>query len=240
MAIAPDRVLRALLPAAAWLARPLIQLLALSWRTGWAAGSEHLDRLAGEGRPAIYALWHHGVYAVGYTLFQRQARRRVRFALLVSQSRDGELVARLAGKLDVELVRGSTSRGARAALRQLYRAVTQRQRSVLTAPDGPRGPARVAQLGSVTLAQASGAPIVPVAAAASRAWRLRTWDRLLVPKPCARVALAAGEPRRVPRDADVAAATEALGQRLDELAELCEGALRRRPGSGDASTPGIG
>ena len=67
--------------------------------------------------------------------------------------------------------------------------------------DGPRGPARVAQLGAVWLAKTTGNPVLPFHLEASRHWTMKSWDRTQIPKPFATVALAIGEPLDVPADA---------------------------------------
>jgi hypothetical protein len=76
---------------------------------------------------------------------------------------------------------------------------------VVVVPDGPRGPREVVKPGIVTLAAASGAPIVPVALGASAAWRLRSWDELRVPRPWSRCVVIFGEPMSVAYAGDRAA-----------------------------------
>jgi hypothetical protein len=76
-------------------------------------------------------------------------------------------------------------------------------------PDGPRGPRRVFKPGALVAAQKARAQVVPIHAGASRRWRLRSWDRMLVPKPFARVRIVFGVPFEVaPEDAGLAAARE--------------------------------
>jgi len=85
-----------------------------------------------------------------------------------------------------------------------------------------------AKPGIVHLARATGAEIVPVSYAADRAWRLRSWDRLIIPKPFARITVAVGEPIRVARDSDgekLEALRRELEQRLNGLGEQAEVAL---------------
>src|SRR6185436_7490736 len=66
--------------------------------------------------------------------------------------------------------------------------------------DGPRGPAGVVAPGALVIAQRTAAPMVPTAAATSRAWRLRSWDRFMIPKPFARVTVAYGDAIRIAAD----------------------------------------
>ena len=101
-------------------------------------------------------------------------------------------------------MRGSTSRGAARALLGASRALESGFDIAVTV-DGPRGPAGVVTPGASVISHRTGAPMVPTAASASSAWRLRSWDRFLVPKPFARVIVVYGEPITVradtPRDA---------------------------------------
>ena len=117
-------------------------------------------------------------------------------AILISSHRDGELIARTAQRFHFRTVRGSTSRGGGRALLGLVREL-ERGGEVAVTPDGPRGPAERFAPGALVAAQRANAHIVPVAAVADRAWRLKSWDRFLVPKPFARVTVAYGPPTRV-------------------------------------------
>ncbi len=189
----------------------------LRWRVG--AGGEHLDRVAASERPVIFAFWHNRLVVCGEWIQRHLISARRPVALLTSLSRDGELAARMSGIRGYRSIRGSSSRGGLASLRAMQRAVRSGA-SVATAPDGPRGPSQVAQPGAVMLAKLTGAPIVPVAYAASRTWRLRSWDRLVVPRPFSRVVVTAGEPMEVPRKLsheELAAVTAELERRLNEL-----------------------
>jgi hypothetical protein len=210
-----DRAIRRLTPLIAWIGLRFINLLARTWR--WEiVGEGHLPKDAG---PAVYVFWHARLYPCGHYLARTLGGRGVPAAVFISLSRDGEITARMARGKGLRVVRGSTSKAGLEGLRRLHRAMVRERFSVLTAPDGPRGPARRAQPGAVILAQTAGAPLVSLASAASRAWRLGSWDRLMIPKPFARVAVVIGEPVRIERGSDLEAESSALGNRLDELLE---------------------
>jgi hypothetical protein len=93
-------------------------------------------------------------------------------------------------------------------------------RSIAVTPDGPRGPREKLKPGVLLVAQLTGCALVPVAAAADRAWWFEGWDRFLVPRPFARVRIAYGRPVRVRRDATEAELTEATSVLEDTLGEL--------------------
>jgi hypothetical protein len=109
----------------------------------------------------ILAFWH------AHLLMMLHSRYRRPISVLISQSRDGEIIARVFDYYDVESARGSSTRGGTAALRDLLRAARDGKNIVFT-PDGPKGPPRIAKEGVVVAAQATGLPIVPVAFAAKK------------------------------------------------------------------------
>ncbi len=173
---------------------PLIAALGatLRWRV---EGLDQLDRIAAAGHQPIMAFWHGRILPATYYF------RRRGIVVITSENFDGEWIAGIIERFGYGTARGSTSRSARRALLQLTRDMRAGRPAGFTV-DGPRGPARVAQPGAVWLAKATGNPVLPFHAEASRAWTLRSWDRTQIPKPFATVGLAIGEPLYVPRDAD--------------------------------------
>jgi len=113
--------------------------------------------------------------------------------VLISEHRDGELIARVAEAFGFRTVRGSTSRGASRALVGLSRELLNGHDVAIT-PDGPRGPARSFAPGALIAAQRAGAPVIAVGVSAMPAWRLGTWDRFVIPRPFARVRIAYSDP----------------------------------------------
>lgn len=178
-----------------WTARAgavLVRLLAATWRLHW-VNAEFVRNEKARGQ-IIYVLWH------GHLLPLLWAHRNRKIAIMVSEHRDGEIIARIALSLGYRVVRGSTSRGAARALLGACREI-ESGFDVAVTPDGPRGPARSVAPGAAVIANRSAAPLMPVAARASRAWHLRSWDSFMIPKPFARVVIAYSDPVR-PRAED--------------------------------------
>ena len=179
--------------------------------------------------PAIYALWH-GRLLLGPWVSERfghlRGWRPIR--VLVSHSRDGEMLARFAARFGMDVVRGSSSRGGVSALRALVSALRAGD-DVVVAPDGPRGPREVVQPGLATLAAISGAPVLPLAVGARPARRLGSWDALLVPAPFARCAAAFGAPVRITGDEDRERARERLQRALEATTATADRAVARHP-----------
>ena len=166
--------------------RGFLNLLARSWRFRVLNGGA-LEKLRAAKHSFIFSLWH------GHLLPLLWYHRDQGVVVLISEHRDGELVARAASSLGFGLIRGSTTRGAGRALISIVR-VLQAGGEVAITPDGPRGPAAKFAPGALVAAHRSDSFILPVVAVADRAWRLKSWDRFLIPKPFARVTIAYGNP----------------------------------------------
>jgi len=147
-----------------------------------------LDHLNDGGRVLI-CCWHQQFFAA-IRHFKTYATYHP--ALMVSQSKDGDIIAGIAEKSGWHAVRGSSSRYGGRALKEM---VGHLKRSGLAAHvvDGPRGPAGIIKAGVVSLARATGAVVVPVYAMSDRAWYFNSWDRFMLPKPFASVNLRFGE-----------------------------------------------
>lgn len=157
-------------------------------------GPVDMRRRAIDGPPVLFVLWHGRLLPLAYL------HRHQRIGALVSPSRDGEYLVRLLEGWGFQAARGSSTRGGEDGLRDILR-MARRGQSLAVTPDGPLGPMQKLKPGVIVAAQRSGLPIVPVAAGADRAWWFVSWDRFLVPKPFARIRVAYGEPRVVPRGA---------------------------------------
>ena len=163
----------------------------------------------------ILAFWHRHLLLMPY------GYRGRRISVLISQSRDGELIARTVARFGIDAARGSSSRGGLAGMRSLLRRAEEGWDLAFT-PDGPRGPLREVQPGVILAAASTGLAVLPVAIAASRAKLLRSWDRFLVPLPFSTVHVVYGEPLVVERRGDLEAAAAELKRRLDGAEQLAE------------------
>jgi len=175
----------------------------------------------------IFVFWHSRLFYLVYYYIRSGVRCRV--SALVSMSKDGDYGAALARKLRQDAVRGSTSRGAQKAIRELATKAAGGYNLAIT-PDGPRGPVSTVSEGIVKLAQLTGARIIPVSYDATRKRLLKSWDRFIVVKPFGRVHVAFAEPFQVPRDITAEERrryVERLQQTLSSLDQLCEERVRQ-------------
>lgn len=202
-----------------WLGRALglgFRLYAATWRVHRMNARLFEETVAGG--PAVLACWHAEQLALLGTHLGRG------FQVMVSLSRDGELLAGALPMLGLGAVRGSSSRRGREALAECA-ARLEEGRAVALAVDGPRGPAQEPKAGAAALAARTGRPILLLSASARPCWRLGSWDRMEVPWPLARVELRCvrlDPPRDEP--AEIAAKTAQIREGLLEI-------------SGPASTP---
>lgn len=155
--------------------------------------AEHYLRLRREEQPFIFVLWHSRLLPLVHL------HRNQGVVALVSEHRDGEYIARVMGRQGLGVARGSSTRGGTRGLRELLHAARSGRDLAIT-PDGPRGPARVLSMGTITLARISGLPLVAVAAGGRSVWRAPSWDRFMVPRPFARLQVKYAPPIWVPRE----------------------------------------
>lgn len=195
--------------------------LAASWRYRELDGRGQIVPATTRAADAVYCVWHAEL--LPHALLHRDEN----LAVLVSEHRDGEILASVLSRLGYLAVRGSSTRGGARGLRELILAARDGHPLALT-PDGPAGPARRCKPGCVRAAEATGLPIVPIGAAASRSWTFRSWDEFVVPKPGSVVCVSYGEPIHVPReipDEALTRWTERVGGAIDRESERCKEAV---------------
>lgn len=169
-----------------WVGWVVLLILSRTWR--WRhVNRETLLAHRAKGQPVIQVFWH------GQLLAMMIEARRQNVMVMVSEHGDGEIISRALSRLGFGLVRGSSSRGAARALLAGAREVENGHDLIVT-PDGPRGPAKSVAPGAAAIAQRTGAPVLPIGIYASSAWRLKSWDGLMIPKPFAMVRVAYGTP----------------------------------------------
>lgn len=161
-----------------------IRALASTWRYT-TSGEAALTERRAKNLPVLFALWH------GQMLPLIWHHRNEGVTVLVSEHKDGELIARLLNWMGYALIRGSTSRGAGRALLHIVRTLREGHDVAIT-PDGPRGPRHKFAPGAAVAANRANVPILPIAAHVDRFWQLKTWDGFIIPKPFAKITVAYG------------------------------------------------
>lgn len=158
--------------------------------------------------PVVYAMWHNRIFIIP-ALWRVKCGSHRQAVVLTSASKDGTTLSRAMAVFGIGSVRGSSSRRAVAALIGMKRSLKDGVDVCIT-PDGPRGPRYGFHPGAIKLAESSGAPIQPIHAQFASAWRLKTWDKLVIPKPFSRVAVVFDNLVSVPPKLDEAAFQQQL------------------------------
>ena len=175
-----------------WFYKALITAILATCRVVF-LGRHRVEALERAGRTWVFTAWHETTGA------SVALERNKRLAMMASDSRDGEYIARGIELLGNIPVRGSSSKGGAKAVKAMTRWLRSGHSAAVT-PDGPRGPRRVLQPGVLWIGALSGAPLIPYHVAATREWVLaKTWDRHRFPKPFTTVYVAIGEPYLVDR-----------------------------------------
>ena len=180
-----DRVLdwrtRAAIRIGSW----CLRLLGATWRVRVYGRQALLDR-GGHDPRVVYTLWHGQMLPIVWA-------HRQPTSVMISEHRDGEIIAQVIGGLGFSAVRGSTSRGGARVLLEAVQ-ILRKGTDIAITPDGPRGPRHSFAPGALLLAFRAQAALVPIVSHVDRTWTLRTWDAFEIPKPFARVTIVYGTP----------------------------------------------
>ena len=151
-------------------------------------GRHYLDDLINAREPVILVFWHDEIFPLMHV------RQKQRFAAIVSQSKDGELLARFLEGMDIKTARGSSSRGGVTALLQATRLLRKEKRVLCISVDGPRGPRHEVKGGIIHLARVAKAKVVPIRIYMARRKVFASWDRFQLPLPFSKVSIVYGPP----------------------------------------------
>jgi lysophospholipid acyltransferase (LPLAT)-like uncharacterized protein len=166
--------------------RLILRTWAMTSRTS-VLGAEEYRKAKAAGKPVILLLWHGRLMLAPYFFRNRG------ISALVSPSRDGEIIARIALGWRFRIVRGSGSHAMVRAWVEM-RQDLRKGGELIIIPDGPRGPDRVLKPGCLKLAQETGAVLIPWSFSASRKKHLKSWDRFLFFYPFSRIVSIYGKP----------------------------------------------
>jgi lysophospholipid acyltransferase (LPLAT)-like uncharacterized protein len=133
---------------------------------------------------------HHQQFFPAIRYFQKY--KKYKPGLMISRSKDGEIISAVANRSGWVTVRGSSSKGGAKGLKSMIDHLTE-NRLAGHIIDGPRGPFGVVKPGVIRMAHATDSVIVPFYTRADRAWYFRSWDKFFLPKPFSKVILRFGD-----------------------------------------------
>lgn len=150
--------------------------------------------------PCVYAMWHaHQCCVHGLP-------DRANCNVLVSRSRDGQIIANVVEKWGFKVIHGSKGKkGSVEATLQMIHALEHGECCAIMV-DGPKGPAKVVKDGAIKIAKKAGVPIVPVFLYSPNLTFLKfpSWDGFRIPFFWTKLINIYGEPIYVDADNDKA------------------------------------
>ena len=191
--------------AACWLLASYIRFVHAT--SSWRIVNEVAPRAYWDNnKPIIGAFWHGRLAMMPYGW----RTKTMPLNMLISNHRDGSIIADMITHFGVKSVRGSagdkvkggnkSSKGGVQAMLNMAKLAAAGEGLAIT-PDGPRGPRMRANAGIVALARLTGCPVFPIAVSVSNRRVLSSWDKFIVPLPFSRGAFVIGDPIFVARNA---------------------------------------
>ena len=206
-----------------YLLKVLTLLITMTCRVRW-HNRQAWQTLEKSEQAYVIGMWHNCSTICSW------AMRGSGITVMVSDSRDGEYVARLATLFGINTVRGSSSKGAKKAIRDALGLLARKQAIAVT-PDGPRGPKYSIQPGILWFAAAGNAPVLPLHIESSRQWVLNSWDGHCFPKPFSTIHISFGELQSFDRavlQSDMQGAGEQLRRAMMENVSVVEQAIAEK------------
>jgi len=162
--------------------------------------------------PYVLALWHGRV--IGSIMDNYDCG----CVTMASRSSDGAIAAGIVEQLGLVAARGSSSKGGREALSEMEDRIRAGVPFGALTVDGPRGPWRQVKPGVIALARRLEVPLIPITFSCRHTWVLRSWDRMVLPKPFSKVVVDHGEPFTPERlTGDTAEVSRRVAEALDGL-----------------------
>lgn len=205
-----EKLLLAIVPP---LATGIIKFLALTMKMEVL----HEDRVKSfwqENKRMILVFWHGRLLMIPFCYHGTGIKT------LISQHKDGELLARTMTLFGHESVRGSTTRGGSKAMREMVKAM--KTHDIALTPDGPRGPKYKVQDGVIALSRITGVPIVPVTFSATKKKFFQSWDSFLLPYPFSKGVFMWGEPLYITKEDDMKKKKLELEKQMIEMKDYVD------------------
>ena len=173
-----------------WLAYYIVRVYSATFRLTVVNEAPWKALLLKEKRPVILCTWHQQFFAA---IRHFKTYAPLNPGLMISQSRDGDLISGVANRTGWHTPRGSSSRGGKAAMAAMLDHIKTHGFGAHIL-DGPQGPMGIIKPGIVKMVMETGAVVVPFYTRADKAWFFNSWDRFMLPRPFSRVTLEYGDP----------------------------------------------
>jgi len=180
--------------------RCLISMIGKTCKMEILQGEQIFSDIVKQKKSVIYSFWHNRIFYMTYFLHRESHTKGLQLSVLISRSKDGDLIAGVVKLLKGNLVRGSSSRGGHSAFLGMLKSSREGYAIAIT-PDGPKGPKYHFKPGAVDLSSRGQIPILPLSCSFEKAWVFNSWDKFMVPKPFSTVHVRIGNPVQVEPDA---------------------------------------
>ncbi len=169
----------------------LIRIYSLTFRFR-IENEDQWQTLIKEKKTILLCTWHQQFFSA---IRHYKTYAKYNPGLMISQSKDGDLISSVANRTGWHTPRGSSSKGGKKAMTAMIDHLNEYGFGAHIL-DGPRGPMGIVKSGIIRMAMETNAIIVPFYTSADRAWFFNSWDRFMLPKPFSRVYLSFGTPIR--------------------------------------------
>tara|TARA_Y100000768_G_scaffold386097_1_gene373686 strand:- start:3399 stop:4028 length:630 start_codon:yes stop_codon:yes gene_type:complete len=142
-------------------------------------GVENFRRLIGSNQPVLICVWH------GFFIFPMNfLKNYYKETKIVSSTHpDSMVLAKVLNDYGFSLIKGSSTRGSKNVIKEMMRGLKDSNSIIAITNDGPKGPARIAKGGAISLAKKFNAKLVFISGRSSNYIKLKTWDSFIMPKP---------------------------------------------------------
>jgi lysophospholipid acyltransferase (LPLAT)-like uncharacterized protein len=197
-----------------WIAYFIIWCLKMSYRFKHVQ-NENRDKAMSESasKSYVFSMWHQNVIPGMLSQWGRHHH------ILLSSSKDGDMLEVAAKKMNYVSARGSSTRGGTEAMMKIIKALKEGFNAAVT-PDGPLGPPKKLKGGVLNMARESGAAILPLYVEAASFKSFNSWDKLRLPLPFTKIIVIYGEPFYVPKEASTKELAVIRNKVTEEMARL--------------------
>ncbi|WP_173788120.1 lysophospholipid acyltransferase family protein [Campylobacter lari] len=171
-------------------------------------------------RSCVILFWH-GRLALMPFAYRKMGIKGKKAYVMISHHKDGEIIARNIAFFGLDALRGSTSKGALALLKQSFKILDQGDDVIIT-PDGPRGPYHSVSDGSVMIALKKNTPLFLLNYEASSFWEFKSWDKMILPKPFSKITYRLSEEIKI-QNLNLEEAKVLIKEKFDMISQIDKG-----------------
>jgi lysophospholipid acyltransferase (LPLAT)-like uncharacterized protein len=137
---------------------------------------------------AIYAFWHNRMAMMPF-----DKPKKIKINVLISDHRDGRIIAQTMKVFGFDIISGSSTKNSYSAIKNILKQSNLGQTVAIT-PDGPKGPKKQINSNIIAISGLCQKYIIPMTYSCSKAFILRSWDRLIIPKLFNKIVIVLGTP----------------------------------------------